>query len=292
MKRKGERILRPVHPNAGLAADYRAKLDAIIEAMQRSYVWWIKAQYRENPPALAMDDAREREMHRRTRQREETHAARKAGEQKRRSLPAKDLERELSLLGKRWQAKIDEAAPKLAEWFAKSTSRRSSAALKKILKDGGISVEFKMTPTMRDAYQATLAQNVGLIKSIGSEYHTEVQGMVMRSVATGRDLGGLTKELEARYGITRRRAALIAKSQNDLATSTFTRIRQLDSGITHAIWLHSAGGREPRPLHVKASGTRYDITVGLPIGDKGENVFPGQCINCRCVSKSIVRGFS
>src|SRR5882724_11923096 len=183
------RVLRPVHPNSGIAAEYKRKLNALISEMSNSYVYWIKAQYRETPPLLAMD-----------------------------TTPAKELRGELSLLGKRWEKKIDAAAPKLADWFAKSTSQRSSLALKKILKDGGMTVEFKLTPTMRDAYQATLSEQVSLIKSIGSQYHTEVEGLVMRSVSTGRDLESLTTELKKRYGITHRRAAFISLDQNNKAT--------------------------------------------------------------------------
>lgn len=263
MKRKGERILRPVHPNAGLAAEYRAKLDAIIEAMQRSYVYWLKAQYKQTPPRLAMD-----------------------------ATPARELERELAMLGKRWSKRLDEAAPRLAEWFAKSTSRRSSAALKRILKDGGISVEFTMTPTMRDAYQATIAEQVGLIKSIGSQYHTEVQGLVMRSVSTGRDLGQLSKDLQERYGITKRRAAFISLDQNNKANAVFTRVRQQEAGIEKAIWLHSHAGKVPRPSHLANSGKPYSIATGWWDPDVKQFIRPGELPRCRCTSKSIVKGFS
>jgi len=257
------KILPPVHPNVGLEVEYRAKLNRLIEEMARSYYHWIRAQYRETPPVLAQDET-----------------------------PAKALEREMSLLGKRWQKKFDETAPKLAGWFAQSTSRRSSAALQKILRDGGLSVDFKVTPAMRDAYQATIAEQVGLIKSIGSQYHTEIQGMVMRSVTAGRDLASLTKELQHRHGITERRAALIALDQNNKATAVFTRCRQQEAGITRAVWLHSAAGKSPRPTHVAMNGKSYDVTKGMWDSAVKEWIFPGTLINCRCQSKSIVKGFS
>ena len=260
---KHDKVLKPVHPNAGIAVAYHAKLLALIEEMVRSYAYFIKAQYRETPPRLAQD-----------------------------AVPARELERELSLLGKRWQKRIDEAAPRLAEWFAKSTSRRSSAALKRILKDGGISVEFTMTPTMRDAYQATLAEQVGLIKSIGSQYHTEVQGLVMRSVSTGRDLGQLSKDLQERYGITKRRAAFISLDQNNKANAVFTRVRQQEAGIEKAIWLHSHAGKRPRPSHVANSGKPYSIATGWFDPEVKQFIRPGELPRCRCTSKSIVKGFS
>jgi uncharacterized protein with gpF-like domain len=275
---KGVKATRPVHANIGIQAAYRRKLDALVCEMARSYAWWIKAQYRETPPMLAQDA---------------TKPASDATNMAFDATPARELEREMSLLGKRWQARIDEAAPKLARWFADSTRRRSSAALKKILSDAGMTVEFQLTRTMRDAYEATVAENIGLIRSIGEEYHAQVGGMVMRSVTAGRDLGELTKALEARFDITRKRAALIARDQNNRATAVFTRVRQQELGLK-AVWLHSHGGREPRPTHLANNGKTYDPAVGWydPDPKVRKHIWPGTLINCRCVSRSIVKGFN
>jgi uncharacterized protein with gpF-like domain len=264
VSRQKYKVLKPVHPNAGIEAEYRAKLAKLVDEMHRSYVYFLKAQYRETPPAMALD-----------------------------ATPAQHLRRELSLLGKRWQKRIDDAAPKLAKWFTQSASKRSQNVLKKILKDAGISVEFQMTAPMRDVLQATLAENVSLIKSIGSQYHTEVEGMVMRSVTAGRDLESLNKDLRSRYAITEKRANLIALNQNNLATSSFVRVRQQDLGLK-AKWLHSHGGKEPRPTHLANNGEIYDPAVGWfdPDPKVRKRIWPGQLINCRCVSASVVKGFS
>ena len=164
--RRNEKILPPVHPNAGISAIYRKKLRALIEEMSRSYDRFLKAQYRRTPPVMAQDES-----------------------------PAKELEKELRRLGAQWRKRFEAAAPALAAWFSKSVSGRSDAALRQILKDAGISVEFQMTRAMRDILNATVAANVSMIKSIGSEYHTQIEGLVMRSMTAGRDLGKLAKSL-------------------------------------------------------------------------------------------------
>lgn len=263
MARMRNNILPPVHPNAGIEAEYRAKLDRLVEEMARSYYHWVRAQYRETPPVLAQD-----------------------------ATPARELELSLRDLGFRWRRRFDDISPRLADWFVRTSMRRASGSLQKILKDAKIpTVEFKMTPAMRDAFQATLAENVSLIKSIASEYHVGIQGAVMRSVTAGRDLAGLTKELQHRHGITERRAKLIALDQNNQATAAFVRVRQADLGLK-AVWLHSAGGKEPRPTHVKNSGKPYDPAIGWLDPAVGRRIWPGTEINCRCVSRSIVKGFS
>nr|WP_277347156.1 phage minor head protein [Collimonas pratensis] len=133
-----------------------------------------------------------------------------------------------------------------------------------------------------------MSEQVGLIKSIASQHLTEVQGLVMRSVADGRDLGTLAKGLEDRYGITKRRAALIARDQNNKATATITRVRQDSLGITEAVWMHSHAGKHPRPSHVAANGKRYTIKEGMYLD--GVWTWPGREIGCRCISKSVIPG--
>jgi uncharacterized protein with gpF-like domain len=252
------------HPNEGLRAAYRRKLDALITEMHKSLVRWILAQYRRTPPLIAQDDV----------------------------LPAAGLMAEMARLGDRWLDRFDQAAPELAKWFATNAKDRSDFALKDILRRGGFTVKFQMTPEVRDIWRATVEQNVGLIRSIATEHLQQVQGAVMRSVQAGHDVGALAKELEARYGVTRNRAALIARHQNAMANSTITRARQTELGITTARWLHSSGGKEPRPSHVKASRDRvtYDVTKGWYDPDEGKFIRPGELISCRCVSVSIIPG--
>ena len=117
------------------------------------------------------------------------------------ALPATNLADAVRELAKRWLDNFDEAAPRLAAWFAKSVQLRSDAALKRILRDGGFSVKWQITPEMQDVMNATITEQVGLIKSIPQQYLTQVEGMVMRSVQTGRDLGRLAKDLQKQFGV-------------------------------------------------------------------------------------------
>ena len=159
-----------------------------------------------------------------------------------------------------------------------------------MLKDAGFAVEWKLTPAANEVMQATIGEQIGLIRSIAQQHLTAVEGLVMRSVTTGRDLKQLTDDLQHQFGVTRRRAALIARDQNNKATATITRVRQQELGITHAVWVHSHGGKEPRPSHLKAGkeGVVYEIAEGWLDPDVGERIWPGTLINCRCVCKPIM----
>lgn len=262
-KRRKEIELRPLHPNEGTQARYREKIEKLVREMHHSVFYWVKARYKNNQP-LAMDD----------------------------SLPANELKRTIRELVRRWQKNFDQASLELAEYFARDVLMRTDTALASILRRGGFSVKFKMTREMRDVFNATRAQNVALIKSIPQQYLKNVEGAVMRSVQTGRDLGSLAKELEKNYGVTKRRAAFIARSQNNLATASMNRARQTELGITKAKWRHSGGGKTKRPTHVANNGKLYDVKKGWYDPHEKKWILPGELPNCRCVSISVIAGFS
>ncbi|HZK98648.1 MAG TPA: hypothetical protein VFC47_02000 [Caulobacteraceae bacterium] len=54
--------LRPVHPNCGVEAQYRRRLDAIIAEMHRSLVYFVSAAYRANEPEMAQDRSPAKEL--------------------------------------------------------------------------------------------------------------------------------------------------------------------------------------------------------------------------------------
>jgi len=257
--------LEPNAPSAGVEAAYRAKLDRLIERMDRSVSYWIEARYKNNEP-LAMDDV----------------------------LPANELTRTIKELTDRWQKLWDKAAKKIAKHFMFEVAQRNDAQLARILREANWTVKFTMTPAMRDVMKATLQQNVELIKSIPQQYLKNVQGDVMRSIQAGRDLGGLARTLEKNYGVTKRRAALIARTQNNMATGAMDRARKLELGLTKSKWRHSKAGKEPRPTHLANDGKLYDTTKGWYDNDPKVRryIYPGELINCRCQSITVVPGFS
>lgn len=269
--------VRAVHANRGVEAKYRKQLVAMVAEMHTSGLYWLRAAYRKAPPAmveLAQDasviEAKKRNV-------SEWHAA---------TLPTSKVKREMKRLADRWIARFEEGAPKIAEAWARGIFNTSDRAFMAALKDAGWTVQFRMTPAVRDAFQASLAENVGLIKSIPHQYLTQVEGAVMRSYSAGRDLESLVKELTALYPAAAHRAELIARDQSNKANAVVNRARQLELGITRAKWMHSHAGKNPRPDHVAADGKEYDIAQGCLIS--GEYIQPGEEINCRCTSRAVL----
>lgn len=253
--------LPPIHPNAGLQRLYQRQLEKIIDRMHKSVSYWLKVVYNTHRPEMAQDES-----------------------------PTVILTKVMKRLAKRWEKNFDDYSDKLARYFSTSVKDRVDGTLKNLLKKSGYAVEFKLTPQANDVLQATIQQNVSLIKSIASRHFEEIEGLVLRSVTTGRDLKTLTDELQHRYQVTRRRAAFIARDQNNKATAVITRVRQEGLGITEALWKHSHAGKVPRPEHVKFNNQKYDISKGMWSEVDQEWIWPGTAINCRCGSRSIIPG--
>jgi uncharacterized protein with gpF-like domain len=252
---------REVRPNPGVQAAYRRELDKLIKEMSDSFEYWIAAAYKANPPRLnvAMD-----------------------------ALPSELLSKKIAELGNRWIKRFEDMSASIAERFANAGRKAADSSFQSALKDAGWAVNFKVTPVMRDAMNATIEANVSLINSIPKQYATEVEGIVMRGFTRGRDLKAISDELQERYGVTKRRAALIARDQSNRLTATVTQARRVELGLFEAIWIHSGAGREPRQSHVKAGRDkqRFDVRKGCLID--GKYILPGEEINCRCGSRTIL----
>ena len=252
-----KRGIEPVWPSLGLDADYLTKLIRLIDSVHRLAARTIAPLYRQllASSRIALD-----------------------------ADPYVELQQAVQDMRKRWHERLDQMASRVARWFALSASTRSASSLKRTLRQGGISIRFKVTPAIESILGGCIRENVALIKSIPAQYFDRIEKSVERSVRAGRDLKGLYDDLRHQYNITRRRAKLIARDQNNKATADITRARLLDIGITKARWLHSAAGKEPRPSHVKASRDKvvFDLNVGWWDPHERKHILPGQLINCRC----------
>ena len=256
--------LDPIRPAAPTRIAYQKRLDVLIDEMANSIGYWLRAAYRNDTPAtvgMAQDSA------------------------------ASILSAAFDKLAVRWLARFDALGPKMADWFVQTSRTRVDRLMKADLRKAGFTVKFQMSDAMRDAFGAVVDENIGLIKSIAEQHLSGVRVALMQSVQNGRDLGYLAAQLEKRHGVTKRRAALIARDQNSKATAVFTRVRAIENGITRGIWMHSAGGKVPRPPHVAFSGQAFDLTTGHDFDDGEGLTWPGVPISCRCVWKAIVPGF-
>lgn len=205
--------------------------------------------------------------------------------------PTKQLQMALTRWGNKWIKKFDLMSDKLSLEFAQKSQFATQTAMLSAFKVAGFTVAFKPTLASIEAYKAVAAEQVGLIKSIAQKYHTDIQAQVWESVKRGGSMKVLSDKLEHTYGVTRKRAALIARDQNRKAKAVMEAVRHQELGIRQAIWMHSHGGKVPRPTHVAMNNKLYELAVGMWDSHEREYVHPGQLINCRCTMRPYIPGF-
>jgi SPP1 gp7 family putative phage head morphogenesis protein len=132
-----------------------------------------------------------------------------------------------------------------------------------------------------EALQLFEAENFALIKSIPQDALASLHGKIVQAVQSGRTLKDTTALVREQYGITERRAELIARDQIGKLNGQLTKIRQLDVGVESYTWRGILDTRE-RPEHVRREGVvfRWDTPP--------EDGAPGIPIRCRCTAEPLL----
>lgn len=181
----------------------------------------------------------------------------------------------------------------LSQQMIEGSEKASGASLTLSLREisGGLTLPTRtFTPELKEVIKASINENVGLIKSIPSQYFDGVQGAVMRSITTGNGLQDLVPFLNKHKMITLERARLIARDQTSKAYANINKNRMIALGLREFEWLHTPGSRYPRHEHILMNGKIYSFD-NLPVIDlrTGERGIPGQLIHCNCRMMPVVR---
>lgn len=205
---------------------------------------------------------------------------------------------------------VDREAQGLAEEFVKRAGIYTRSALIAALAYSGInasvahgaglngletvitpessSVRLIRPPDMDGVQAQSIRDNVALIRNIPHEDRQRIERMVRDSIRNKRDLHGLQEELQDIEDIGFRRARIIARDQNNKVTEDITLERNKALGVTHGIWMHRGGSKNPRETHMEFDGQIFDLEVGLYDRDVGKNVLPAELINCHCTFKAVL----
>lgn len=197
----------------------------------------------------------------------------------------------MSSLGQRFNDLFAKKAKPLAEKMVSDADKAGTTALHGSLQklSGGMSLKTSMIDApLTEIYKAAVAENVSLIKSISTQYLQQVEGDVMRSITSGNGLADLIPAIEARDGMTHRRATNIALDQTRKAYNQINRGRLEALGVPKFQWHHSGGGAHPREDHVEMDGEIYSF-ADPPVIDRrtGERGIPGQVPNCKCTMSPV-----
>ena len=118
----------------------------------------------------------------------------------------------MNALIKKYTTLFNARSKPIADRFASASNKASSRVAHTSLKElsGGLSLGTRiLNADTKQIMTATIAENVGLIKTIPQKYLSGVQGAVMRSITSGQGMKDLLPYIQKHKGITERRAKFI-----------------------------------------------------------------------------------
>lgn len=255
------RTLRPVRPPIAVEREYHKRIKALFQKMNRSLFWWLRAEYRKvDTPQVNVQDG-----------------------------SMTDVQKKLKQLHKYWSKAFEKEADVLGEWFGNAVQKYTTTNLKNQMKKSkletlGFDLKFSYhSRKERDVLKAIIMENVRYITNIGEDQMGRAEGVILRGIENGYDLSTMSENLEETFGVSERKASMIARDQTRKATNSLSRQRLLDYGVTKGKWMHTSAGKTYRDSHVAMDGTIYDIEQGCFDDDYGEYIQPAELPNCHCV---------
>lgn len=199
---------------------------------------------------------------------------------------------------KKWlkifDAFADRWADSMVDDFNKQSGVSVSATLTKLA--GGLTIKASsISQKTSEMMTASSAEAASLIKTISSEYLSDVSEQVMRAVKDPA-AGGFEKlqrdiqsKLNDKYKRVKNHSKNVALDQTRKTFQSLNYSRLRDAGVDEFIWIHSGGAKFPRKDHIAMNGNKYSFN-DLPVIDKktGERGIPGQAYFCRCMMKPVI----
>lgn len=223
---------------------------------------------------------------------------------------AQELERLVRATTISLEDDIEEMAESLAREAAANLLSHNREQMNRLVRRVlGVDI-FESDDRLSGLVDSWAAENARLIRSIPNQSLDRIEGLTQRAIRQGTSTRDITKQIRKEFGVTQRRARVIARDQIASLNSDITRERQREIGIEEYEWSTAAdervrgdpGGRYPDaiPSHYQMDGKRCrwdDPTVyrdgededwKARSGISGPEQHPGNPIMCRCVGLPIL----
>ena len=262
------RSLRAISANPGIRASYRRVIRSMIRAMREDYSRKLSALYEQLEWRIAADSS---------------------GPWK---SPLQRMTDALDSLAGKWSSRFATFSEKAAPRMVKDVLKRVVKSRLTSIKDAGVKPllrDMDLAGRISDKRVQTLVEaNVALIKSIPKECHQRVAKLITQAISSQMSHEKLVESISKDFGVTERRANLIARDQVLKATQSMAQATDKELGITEGIWIHVPGRKSSRPTHVKMDGKRFTLTTGLWDSAVNKWVKTGELINCCCKYRPVV----
>ncbi len=196
-------------------------------------------------------------------------------------------------LKSKWSNEIFQAwANRTASTFVQAVNLQNQKQMTKQFSRFGIDV-FNANSVVSDYLQASIADNTQLIQSIASQYLERVETIVITNMRAGMRPSKIEQQLVDQFGVTKRRARMIARDQTSKTSNGLARKRMQASGVEYFQWITSKDERvRSRHRRIANKMTAYGLGVykwdNLPLSDSGEPIACGDDYQCRCIARPVL----
>ncbi|AUR92489.1 head morphogenesis domain protein [Vibrio phage 1.173.O._10N.261.55.A11] len=203
------------------------------------------------------------------------------------------IEVSLAALRQRWSSAVfNRFAERMASKFVQAVNLQNQQQFQNQYKSFGINI-YAGNQAVSDYLDATVKDNVRLIKSIPDQYLTQVESIVLGNMRAGMRPSAINKQLQDQFGVTERRARVISRDQTSKAANGLAKKRMQSAGFEYYQWVTSEDERV-RSRHRKISDKVTAYGKGIyrwddpPLSDKGEPISPGTDYSCRCIARPVL----
>lgn len=196
---------------------------------------------------------------------------------------APDLERQIAAAEAQAAAVTAALAVDLNEWLFRSEEWHADKFTASVQAGTGVDVEALLNPqAVRDAIDAALAENVGLIKSVSDQTRLRISEIIWRGYQARTPRRTIAKEINEALSLGRKRSLRIAVDQTTKLGAALDRARQQEAGIDKFRWQHS-GKVHYRPEHKRRDGKLFKWSSSIARTDP-----PGQKPFCGCKAAPVL----
>lgn len=203
------------------------------------------------------------------------------------------IEVSLAALRQRWSGAVfNRFAERMASNFVQAVNLQNQQQFQNQYKSFGINI-YAGNQAVSDYLDATVKDNVRLIKSIPDQYLTQVESIVLGNMRAGMRPSAINKQLQDQFGVTERRARVISRDQTSKAANGLAKKMMQSAGFEYYEWITSEDERV-RSRHRKISDKVTAYGKGIyrwddpPLSDKGEPISPGTDYSCRCIARPVL----
>lgn len=189
----------------------------------------------------------------------------------------------LLFIGKTMKGKVNRAIVEATQVGVEIARFNKTQAQKMNNSIFGIDI-FVGEPWLQDQLKLFASQNAQLIVSLPEDELERVGSVIERGLQQGLRFKDIAVSMQKSFGITRRRATLIARDQTTKLNASLTKLRQQEVGVEEYIW-QTSGDERVRATHRHNDGKKFRWDTPPEVTGH-----PGNDVNCRCVARPVLEG--